>query len=418
MRSVTLILLTSLALALNLSCAKRGLVTKAYDPSFYEVAPRPVEEFSTLNPTFLVYGDNQGCFRLIEDFGKKHNWWTWKQALVPFYQLYWLSNGIVGTVNAARYSADGGKRTRLMMRDVMLDAAKNTRADFILNIGDICIHDGRYPSHWRRFLVENKLQSPLLNSVAYFSTPGNHERTSDVRFGKPNYEVVFGRPPFYTVKFKDAALFVIDSEVICDLYEDMADDVQDSLFAKWYISSDSASPAWLEQELASCDKRFKMIAMHIPPISFGRHFKDWVNEDGRYGNNIPEKRRALLNLFAAENVSIVFAGHEHVYQHNILNFPDVNDEPVSPLHIVVSSGGGVPLRHLPNEQAMDFQQAYFEANGYDVTSQMLAREFHYCEVAVSDTQLVIRTFAVNRNNPESPVCIETIEIPAELNASQ
>jgi hypothetical protein len=386
-------------------------VSNFYDEEFYRVEKVLASDISERNPTFLVYGDNQGCFRLIEDFGKKHNWWTWKQALIPFYQAYWLSTGVLGAVNAVRYSADGGKGTRLMMRDVMYREAVASEADFILNVGDICAHDGRYPSHWRRFLIENKTQSPLLNEIAYLPTAGNHERTSDIYYGKPNFEAVFDYPTFYSIEFKDAELFVIDSELICDLYGDIEDEEQDRLFEKWYVSSDPEQPAWLERKLKNSDKPFKMISMHIPLISFGRHFDDWTGE-GDYGRNIPVKRHQLLELLRLNNVQLVFAGHEHIYQHNVLHFVEDDERPSQDLHLVVSSGGGVPLRYLPDEQTMARQQQYFQEHDYDVENVMMKRVFHYCEVAVTATTLSIQTYEVDPKADEQIKLIETILIPA------
>jgi len=405
-RRLIVSILLLFVLVLN-GCAERGLVSECYDEEFYRVEQLLSENHTTSNPTFIVYGDNQGCFKLIEDFGKKHNWWTWKQVIIPFYQIYWLYNGVTGAINAVRTSADGGKGTRLMMRDVIYDAATSGNVDFILNVGDICTHDGRRPAHWRKFLIENKIQSSLLREIAYLPTAGNHERTSDARWGQPNYESVFDYPPFYSIEFKDAELFVLDTEVICDLYQDMDDAKQDELYSTWFVSADPEHPAWLERKLADSDKQFKMISMHIPPISFGRHFRDWIG-DGAYGNRVPEKRRELLELFAKHDVQVVFSGHEHFYQHNILHIEDAESE--HDMHVVVTSGGGVPLRHLPDPKDFDSQMKYFSDNGYDVESVSMARCFHYCQVTVQPTELIIETFVVDESNPEDKTLMETIVI--------
>jgi hypothetical protein len=392
-------------------CAHRGLLSERYDPGFYQVPQLRDSSAAATNPTFLVYGDNQGCFRLIENFGKRHNWWTWKQALIPLYQLYWLSNGVVGAVNVVRYAPDGGKATRLRMRDNMFAAASAANADFILNTGDICAHDGRYPAHWRKFLKECKTNSPLLREVPFVPTAGNHERTTDFEFGRPNFQAVFGRENFYSLKFKDAELFVIDSEIICDLYAELDDSLQQREYERWIISGDSARPAWLERELRACEKPVKMISMHIPPISFGRHFRDWTG-DNDFGPDIPAKRRAFLKLLRETGVQVVFSGHEHVYQHNILHFPADAALPASDLHVVVSSGGGVPQRQLPSRQDYDEQTAYFTANGYDVEIVRHERNFHYCEVTVSPGEISIKTIALPRALPEHAFELETFSIPA------
>jgi len=396
------------AALLVFGCAGRGLIARHYDPDFYRVDVPLPENTGERNPTFLVYGDNQGCFRLIEDFSKRHNWWTWKQALIPFYQCYWLANGALGLVNGVRTSADGGKRTRLMMRDAVYEAANTHQVDFILNVGDICTHDGRRPAHWRKFLIENKTQSPLLNEVPYLTAPGNHERTSDTTWGMPNYRAVFNKPRCYSRHFRDLSLFVIDSEIICDLYRDTDDDLQEEWYRMWLISGDSTQPGWLERELAACDRPFKIVVMHIPPISFGRHFTDWTGERD-YGPRIPEKRRELLNLLHREGVRLVLAGHEHVYQHNVLALT-ADGGGTDSLHVIVSSGGGVPLRRLPSEREYEQQRQYYQEHDYDVTCVTLQRRFHYTLVSIENEAVAVRTFEINRKAP--PRLMEEIRIRA------
>ncbi len=107
----------------------------------------------------------------------------------------------------------------------------------------------------------------------------------------------------------------------------------------------------------------------------------------------------------------MFSGHEHIYQHNVLHMKDADSE--HDLHIVVTSGGGVPLRYLPDEKMFDSQMQYFSDNGYDVESVSMERCFHYCRVTVQPTELVIETIRVNAQNPEDQTLMETITIDSK-----
>ena len=71
---------------------------------------------------------------------------------------------------------------------------------------------------------------------------------------------------------------------------------------------------WLERELDNSRDDWKIPYFHHPLYSSG----------GRHGSDLP-KRRALEPMFLKYGVSVVFAGHDHVYervkpQHGIVHF--------------------------------------------------------------------------------------------------
>lgn len=401
----TLLILAALFLA---GCAAKGLVQQQYSREFYHIPRRLPEGIINKNPTFIVYGDNQACFRVVEGFAKPSNWLTWKMLLFPFYELYWLGNGFVGGVNAARMAPDCGERTRAMMRDAIYDEAKRSNVDFILSVGDMVAHDGRRPEHWARFLRENRTEHPLLNEIPYLPTVGNHERTNDTTYGWPNYQAVFGFPRFYVQEFANAALFVTDSHFIVDLYHEINDAAQDELFEKWFVSSDSEEPAWLERELANCKKTFRIVAIHIPPVTVGHHFTDWTNP--AFGRNNADKRDRLLRLLQQHGVQVIFSGHDHIYQHNIITWQDEGDTTAREMHFIVSSGGGVALRDLPKVATVTRLQQRYRESGLEVRSVMMEKVFHYCLVHVDSDLLRIETIEVGGKHGEIQRTLEEIVI--------
>ena len=388
------------------SCAKKGLITEKYVPDFYSV-PSLLPDSLVLdkNPTFILYGDNRQGWRADEKFVKSKNWCTWKMLIFPFYELYWLGNGVVGGINWLRNVPDYGRRERRNIRDALYAEAQRSQVDFIFNSGDI-VADGRRPEQWAEFLKDNKFELPLLLDYPFLPMVGNHERANDSTYGLANYEAIFSYPQFYKVEFPDAAFFVVDSDIIIDQYERIEDKKQDQLFEDWFVSGENKSKqAWLEQQFANCNKKFKIVFMHHPPLSFSKHHGDWCNSS--YGNKLPEKRRLLLKLFERHGVKIVFTGHEHLYEHNVFKCGTGEDDVI---HIIVSGGGGVPLRDKTDDKKKtEYLQNYRKA-GLNVLSIKQEKIFHYCLVEITAARVKIKVFEVTEDDRQQVRLVEEIAV--------
>ncbi len=394
---------------LSLSCAQVGLISDSYPESFYRVPRLLADEPLPENPTFLVYSDNQAGWRAYEKFIRKENWATWKMLLFPFYELYWLGNGLVGGINWYRRMPDYAGSERRMVRDAVYHAARTNKVDFILNTGDICAHDGRRPEHWVRFLNMYKVEHPLLNEIPFLPVIGNHEKANDTTYGIKNYQAIFQYPRFYVIDFPDGALFVVDSNFILDQDGYIDDDLQDELFREWFVSEpDDDKPSWLERQLSSRDVPFKIIAMHQPPISFGKHHKDWHQKS--HGNDLLNKRQKLISLFEKYGVHLVFSGHDHYYQHNVL-YPESSAESAgNEIHFIVGGGGGTPLMPLADSQTLNSYAQEFEKQGLNVRQLKQLQEYHYSLVNISDDALSVKVFEATGDPSEPDPMLDEFQI--------
>jgi hypothetical protein len=356
------------------------------------------------NSTFVVYSDNQASWRVQERFLAKSNWTDAKMLIFPFYQLYLIGNGLVGGINWLRHSPDYGGEQRRMVRDAVYGEAKRSQAAFVLNLGDMAADDGRRPSHWVSFLRENRMEHPLLTEVPYLPVIGNHEHANDPQFGLPNYRSVFDYPGFYVVELADAAVIVVNSGLIIDQYQDIDDDTQDRLFERWFVSSgESEGPAWLEKELASRDKRFKVVAMHHPPLTFAMHQRDWT--DPSFGRELVRKRRLLLDLFRKHEVDVVLSGHDHLYQHNLLLY-----ESERQMHLFTAGGGGGPLRDVVDSETELKIQKSFKDEGMRVSMVERKKVHHYLVVTIHRDRLIIKAIQVTKDPQQPTELIEEIVI--------
>ncbi len=386
-------------------CARKGLVSQKYDPDFYQV-PKLLPDVMETDPTYIVIGDTQADWRLRQMFYRKHNWWTWKMAIFPFYELYWLGNGAVGLVNRLRTVPDFGKDIRLMMREAVYDEWQASSADYILNTGDICAHNGCRPAHWAQFLEENMHNHPLLKEVPYLPTAGNHDRVNNPAYGRKNYEAVFDYPPFYTVESPNMALVVIDSNMLIDWKGEIEDNAQNDMFEEWIASDDLDHPGWLQDKLKQSDKPFKVVSMHHCPVSYGQHWVDW--NKASLGQELHEKRARLLQLFQETDVQVVFSGHDHLYQRNILK--DASGDPSEDIHFIVSSSGGVALRDpTPIDKVKLIRQSYRD-QGIDVIPEVQFKAYHYCVVDVDETSMRVTTYTIDEEDPEDKQVLDEVII--------
>ncbi len=381
------IYLLVILLSIITACSQKGLISERYSKKIYSVPGLMSDGPHDYNLVFIVYGDMRPGFRVKEKFLFNKNWYTWKMFVFPFYQIYLFGNGIIGEIEYLREDSNYGFKERNMIRDAVYGKCQSSQVDFILCTGDYVI-DGRYPNHWMRFINENKVEHPLLNEIPYLPTIGGHEYYYDKTYGEKNYREIFQYPQFYEIEFLDAVIFVIDSNIIIDNKQQIDDNEQDELFEKWLVSGEeSDNLSWLEKKLAASDKSFKIISMHHPVISFNEHFNDWRREN--YGRDLPKKRKRLIGLFQKYGVQIVFCGHEHLYEHNIIRYAADEDSSDKELHIIITGGGGVPLRKKSGPEKIKKYLEYFREEGLDVIQVANQEIFHYCLVSIENDMVSI-----------------------------
>ena len=389
----------------NLSCASKKLLYEKYEESYYKVEKLLPDDNGGMNPTFLVYSDNQYGWRAIEKFRKSENWTSKKMYIFPFYQLYLLGNGVVGGINYMRKVPDKGNTWQRRVRDAMYAEAKAKNVDFILNVGDMNAADGRRASHWGKFLKKNRKEVPLLDEIPYLPVPGNHERTNDMKYGLPNYNLIFDYPLFYATEFKDAVLLVLNSNMLVDQKSEIDDDLQDELFEKWFVSNpDKQKPSWLEEQLSAFeDKKYKIIAMHHPPICFIKHYIDW--QKPKNGRDLITKRQKLIDLFEKYNVQVIFSGHEHAYQHSILNY-GVDEK----MHFIAGGGGGTPLRDVEKVKKQEEVLKGYRDQGMNVDVIAIIKMYHYFIVDIKPEKMTISIIEVTKDKKKPTKFINEIEI--------
>jgi predicted phosphodiesterase len=235
----------------------------------------------------------------------------------------------------------GDTRTRHELHQKIVDAISKTEPDFVVHTGDL-VSNGKDTAMWPIFFSISK---QLLNKTAFFPALGNHERNS-----RQFYEFFDVQTPYYSFNWGSAHFTILNS----DLGNAAASKQAKETF--W-----AEQLRWLEDDLKANQKAdFRFVTMHHPPFTAVKR---------RQGENKPVED--MVPLFEKYNVTTVFNGHDHNYQHHIKNG----------VHYVVTGGGGAPL--YPVDGPIP-----------GITQKVESTE-HYVDVKVNGNQAVIEAIALD-----------------------
>lgn len=165
--------------------------------------------------------------------------------------------------------------------------------DFILNAGDMC-DNGKNFGQWGMAL--NTYQDLTINTSVFF-TSGNHENNTGAMARYFNYtenkdgnvQAISGE--YYSFDYANAHFTVLDTN----------DATSDGLGAEQL--------AWLKNDLANTNAKWKFVLMHKSLYSAGSHAFD---------GEVIAMRNQLTKLFAENGVNVVFGGHDHSYTETYL----------------------------------------------------------------------------------------------------
>ena len=169
-----------------------------------------------------------------------------------------------------------GSRGQLDLAAEMARVHKRFPYEFVITVGDNIYGSERPQDFARKFEGPYK---PLLDAgVKFYASLGNHD-SREQRFYKlfnMGGELYYSfKPGEHSVRF-----FALEST---------------------YLLPDQLE--WLQKELEGSREDWKIPFFHHPPYSSG----------GRHGSHL-QHREALEPLFVKYNVSVVFTGHDHIYE--------------------------------------------------------------------------------------------------------
>jgi hypothetical protein len=169
-----------------------------------------------------------------------------------------------------------GDRGQYQLAEQMANLRARFPYELVITVGDN-IYGGERPQDMKRkFEVPYK---PLLDAgVKFYASLGNHDDRAQARYAPFNME---GKT-YYTFKApkQDVRFFALETD---------------------YLRPQQVT--WLQEEIGRSDEKWKIPYFHHPLYSSG----------GRHGGQA-DVAAVLEPIFLKNDVSVVFAGHDHFYE--------------------------------------------------------------------------------------------------------
>jgi hypothetical protein len=245
-----------------------------------------------------------------------------------------------------RFIVYGDSRSDHAAHAAVVRAIEATPSDFLVHTGDM-VHTGSKALEWETFFG---IERVLLRDRCVFAAVGNHELTAPDPSGKIAFLRYFAsadpdggeRATLYgSFRWSNARFFLLNA---MDTWT--GDDRR-----------------WLEAELArSADEPLlahRFAVLHHGPFSSGPH-----------GGNTRIAETGALDVLRRHRVSLIFAGHDHVYERGEGGGGEGNG-----IKYIVSGGAGAPL---------------YSRKKTSPETRMFEATHHFVEVAV-DGELVTTT---------------------------
>ena len=165
--------------------------------------------------------------------------------------------------------------------------------------GDLCYGPGY--NYWKTEFFTSEEQITI-SQIPFYGIVGNHEGwTTNTKAFEQNPQSNSTTQDYYSFDYGCVHFTAIN--VMLD------------------YSPGSPQYSFVASDLASANKRWKIVAVHNPPYCAGGHGED------------PLLITMAQNLFVPNNVDLVIAGHSHFYQHNLVNN----------IHYLIIGTAGAPL---------------------------------------------------------------------------
>ncbi len=194
----------------------------------------------------------------------------------------------------ARWGFAADSRTRTEIHDEIVGVIDTFDPKMMVYGGDLCA-DPTYDSWKNEWFVPN--QEALNATTPWVNSPGNHEDWGELT--RAFTQSPTGDPDYFSFDYGDAHILILNTEIADGPGSDL-----------WNFAA---------ADLAATTQTWKLVAFHKPAYSAGSHSPD------------ADMLAMTSAIFEPNGVDIVLAGHNHYYQHNVVN--DIH-------HMVLGSFGG------------------------------------------------------------------------------
>jgi 3',5'-cyclic AMP phosphodiesterase CpdA len=258
-----------------------------------------------------------------------------------------------------------GNSYELWQRTLKTSYARNPDVAFMMNIGDL-VDIGLSYDQWNDWFQAGQ---GVINTIPVMPVMGNHETyTIEWKIAQPLLYTGFFRLPsngpknlagkVYSFDYGNVHFSILDSQ----LQEE----------AEWIPEMLTSQQEWLEKDLASTKKRWKLVFIHRPV------------HHNRPSDGDEDLRDAFTPLFERYHVDVVFSGHDHVYARS---YPMVGDKWMDekgdgPVYITTGRSG---KKTFGRALRKNWNAVYYNP----------MEQPNYLTVAVSNHSLKVEAFELN-----------------------
>ena len=211
-------------------------------------------------------------------------------------------------VRPIRFLVYGDNRSDEGAHGAVVRAMQSSRADFLVNTGDM-VSRGTEPDDWQIFF---DVEGPMLRDRCVFAAVGNHELYRGDRRGEVAFLQYFGgieqsRPLtrlYGTFRWSNTRFFLLNA------------------MDTWTGEERAWLRAELDRAMTEPGLAHRIAVLHWGPYSAGPH-----------GGNPALASGEVTAMMRDRKVSLVLAGHDHVYERGV----------GGGLKYIVTGGGGAPL---------------------------------------------------------------------------
>ena len=281
-----------------------------------------------------------------------------------------------------------------MLRTIASLAKGPDPVRFVLQSGDAVVN-GRDPRQWNVSFISLINRITTEAGVPYYLAPGNHDVTAAGSLNDP------GRKVGLTNYLQAVSQLIPPDRSVrrLDGYPTYAFGYGNTFVIAFdsNIAEDSTQYAWVKYQLDGLDRRrytHVVAFFHHPAFSSGPH-----------GTPVLERasaavRERYMPLFRKYNVDLLLTGHDHLFDHWVERYRDVNGT-WHRIDQIVSGGGGAPLYAYAGEPDL---RAYLASGASDsVRVQHLARPgmqpgdnpYHYMVVHVDGQRVWLEVIGVD-----------------------
>lgn len=203
-----------------------------------------------------------------------------------------------------------GGTTQGQVRDAYLSYSAQMSVNMWLWLGDNAYNTGQDAEFQSKVFSGPMGYEQILPNLPFYPIPGNHDYYGCNTSGSPSqhtgpyYDIVdvythgeaggvpSGMEAYYSFDYGDIHFVMLNSEI--------ASSISDTL---------SEFGIWLKQDLMSCTKKWKIVAIHRPPHTKGSH-----NSDGNGEPILGQIRRLICPILERFGVDLIMSGHSHNYE--------------------------------------------------------------------------------------------------------